>query len=410
MIILRRESFGGMLVDTAEPKPRFLDPDQYLVQRELLANRQDTSGTLRMIDATERGFPLRSDSLATPADLYIELTNQCDGHCTHCFAEASRQASPNELSFPAIEKLLRDFAELGGYYVRLTGGEPTMRQDFSDVVDVIVDEGMIPAVNTNGLAGGSTLCGMVDRGVLDIRVSLDGDEETNDAIRGKGTYRKVVSALQDLAKHTRSTECRARPTVNMVLMKDNRHCVSHLAEAVTALGFTLSIGLLRPLGRADQGQMLSPQEVASVAKEVCRLRTDLGVPPKKIRVNYDVFCPEEMIHEPGPGPFDNSTCAMASLGLGVTFEGNVIACNYLARFDPNRWYGEDVREHDLLELWNSSKVLNEARAVRREGCRGCPHHIQRCNGGCPVTAYVATGDLDGRDPYCVRDVSERTDP
>jgi radical SAM protein with 4Fe4S-binding SPASM domain len=409
MLILRRESFGGMLVDTGNGGSRLLDPagyQQQLQQLQQLLSRE-RGESIRIVDISARGRPLLTDALATPADLFLELTYRCQGSCRHCYASAGPQPTADEMSFSEVAQLIQELSRLGTYYVRLTGGEPTLREDLPDIIELITAEGMIASLNSNGLAGGQTLCHLVDRGVRDLLISLDGDQETNDAIRGHGSYHRVVGTLNAVAAHIRSAACPAELTVNMVLMQSNRHCLQHLAELVAGLGCKLSIGLLRPSGRADQSQMLSPGQVLASAAEVCRLREQLHLPGRQIRCNFDVLCSDEAAPGPWPFPLDGSSCALGARGIGVTPQGRIVACNYLAGLDHGRWLGEDVRGADLLRLWHESPVLQQARRVRRQGCRSCAYHIRRCNGGCPATAYVATGNLDGHDPYCVRDVAAR---
>jgi radical SAM protein with 4Fe4S-binding SPASM domain len=393
-----------MLVDTAScGGTELLDEREYQAQLQKLEKLAGHCNEVRLVDVTRLGYPLLSDALSSPADVYLELTNSCNGHCTHCYADAQHDPVDSELSYSEIEELLQQLGDLGTFYVRLTGGEPTMRPDFFAIVDLIVGTGMIASVNSNGLVGGESLCQMLERGVGDIRISLDGDEATNDVIRGRGTYQRVVAALTDLIAANRSREP-AGICINMVLMKCNQHCLRYLAELVAKLGIDLSVGLLRPSGRADRTQMLSPAEVLAAARQVEELRRELGLQGRRIRINFDVFRPARAAHK--PYPLDGSTCALGARGIGVTASGKVIACNYLVQIDDGGWLGDDVRGADLLAVWHRSPVLRKARKVRRQCCNGCRYHVHRCNGGCPVTAYALTGDLDGRDPYCVCDFDD----
>ncbi len=412
MIILRREFFGGLLVDTESDANEFLDEPQFEQKRKELESLAAKGEKSRIFDVREFGYALRSDTLGSPADLYVELTDRCDGACVHCYASRSEggRSEREEMTFAEVEKLIRDAAVLGSYYVRLTGGEPTLRPDFFDILEVIREEELIPSVNTNGLFGVNVIDKMLDCGLQDIRISLDGDEKANDAIRGKGAYAKVLSSLKILSDRAGQSDRSPRVTVNMVLMRDNRHCVRHLAELTAKLGCKLSIGLLRPTGRAKKEQMLSPPQVLEAAKLVAGLRNELGLESSRIRISFDVFSKDPFHAGSMPYPFDNSSCACASKGIGLTTDGRVIACNYMTRLDDGLWLGEDVRKGDLLQLWQESRVLERARKVRRKICRGCPHHILRCNGGCPVTAFAITGDLDGPDPYCVRDLTMADGP
>jgi len=392
-----------MLVDPMTSRIDYFETAEYEKARARLSVAAAKDKAIRIVDIAERGYPLRRDTLSSPMQVFLEITKRCNGACVHCYAGAGPEAT-DPLTFDEIAALLRQLAELGAFFVRLTGGEPTQREDFLAIVDVILEERMIPSVNTNGLFDGRTLCDMLHRGLRDLRISLDGPERVNDRIRGLGAHGKVMATLERIAEHNQSATNPADTTINAVLMKSNRHCIRGLVELAARLSFKLSFGLLRPAGRASREEMLSPAEVAAAAFEVQRLREELDLAPARVRMNFDVFCDQPMVPERRPYPADNSRCPFATQGLGISAEGRIVPCNYLASLGDGQWLGEDVRGADLLELWQMSEVLNRARQARRTRCKGCQYHVLRCNGGCPATAYAITGDIDGRDPYCVRDV------
>ena len=55
-----------------------------------------------------------------------------------------------DLSFYQLEKILSDIGNLGGERISLEGGEPLVRKDIGEIVDLIDDLGMECNINTNG--------------------------------------------------------------------------------------------------------------------------------------------------------------------------------------------------------------------------------------------------------------------
>ena len=400
--VLRRETFGGMLVAMPDARFTVLDADGYRRVRNQLA---DASLTARIVDVTAWGYPLLPDALSSPGTAYLELTKRCEGACTHCYAAVSPPGLNKELAFGEIERLLQQLAACGAYYIRLTGGEPTLRNDLSDILDVIAGTGMKAAVNTHGRYGESRLRRLLERGVQDLRISLDGTEPVHDAIRGRGSYQTVLATLRRIADYNQSAHPPADPTINVVLMRANRHCVTPLIDLAAKLGFKLSFGLLRPVGKAETAEMLSPEEVAGAAWEVAQRRRELSLAEGSVRINFDVFCETNSRAPANPFPLDNSKCPIGINGIGVSAEGRVMPCNFMGSIKGGQWLGESICDRDILDLWHHSPVIREARRVKRGGCGGCPHYRTKCNGGCPATALVWTDSLDGRDPYCVRGVT-----
>jgi GTP 3',8-cyclase len=126
------------------------------------------------------GNPL--DKLARPLhDLRISVMDRCNFRCPYCmpkekFHENYRfLKSQDRLSFDEILRLSRLFAALGVRKLRLTGGEPLLRANLSDLVG---DLTMIPgiediALTTNGVLLGQHAVDLHANGLRRVTVSLD---------------------------------------------------------------------------------------------------------------------------------------------------------------------------------------------------------------------------------------------
>jgi radical SAM protein with 4Fe4S-binding SPASM domain len=402
-LILRKEYFGGIFRNMGVRKMTFLEPGEYELKRQELLDVQKAGGSIKIFDATEKGYPLLKDAVASPLDVHLELTRRCNGSCQHCFANSiPSESEASEMTFSELESIIRQLADLGGTYVRLTGGEPTIRDDFFDIVDVINEEGLDIGLNTNGMFDEKTLDGVLSRDIKEIRVSLDGPEEINNQIRTPGSYRRVLRTFENIAGYNRTADDPADVTMNVVLMRSNQDYIEEMIELAQSLGSRISFGLLRLTGRARQEEMLAPEEVVAAAYRVHQARGRLGLPEGAVRMNYDIFCDVRSSDEYKPFPFDNSKCPMGTTGFTIDAYGRIVPCGFMVNMTS--WIGEDARGRDLLDMWHNSKVLKAARRVNKGTCAGCQYHMLKCNGGCPVMAYVFEGDIDGRDPYCVRDV------
>ena len=134
--------------------------------------------------------------------LHLHLTNKCNMRCPHCYMESGR-AYENELTTEQIKKLCQDFASFGGTDVSLTGGEPTVREDFFEIVEFISNLGMKISVFTNGVLWTEEMVKKLSQFLLDgVQISIDGyDETTNAKIRGKGSFEKALAAVDLFVKH-----------------------------------------------------------------------------------------------------------------------------------------------------------------------------------------------------------------
>jgi cyclic pyranopterin phosphate synthase len=123
------------------------------------------------------------DSLSRPLrDLRISVTDRCNFRCTYCMPREvfGRDYAflPREeiLSFEEITRLTRIFVALGVRKLRLTGGEPTLRRDFTHLVAMLAAiEGLDDlAMTTNGsLLTPELAHSLKAAGLSRVTVSLD---------------------------------------------------------------------------------------------------------------------------------------------------------------------------------------------------------------------------------------------
>src|SRR5438552_11592531 len=115
------------------------------------------------------GRPLRS--------LRISVTDRCNMRCRYCMPEDEYVWLPREsiLTFEEIARLAQVFAGLGVHKVRLTGGEPLLRQDLATLVEMITRVGGLTdlALTTNGLLLAKQAAELRRAGLRRVTVSLD---------------------------------------------------------------------------------------------------------------------------------------------------------------------------------------------------------------------------------------------
>lgn len=83
----------------------------------------------------------------------MSVTDVCNFKCTYCLPDGYRpDGKPKFLDLNEIENLVGAFAEVGTQKIRITGGEPTLRKDFTDIVRIVADNDKIKtlATTTNG--------------------------------------------------------------------------------------------------------------------------------------------------------------------------------------------------------------------------------------------------------------------
>ena len=126
--------------------------------------------------------------------LELQITDRCNLRCRHCYIG---EKTPEELTVKQINGTLKEFEEMQGLRVMITGGEPLLHSNFDALNYVLPGFSIRKVLFTNGL--------LLNKGLLrglnvdEIQISIDGLEKGHDSLRGAGTFNKAVRAVR-LAK------------------------------------------------------------------------------------------------------------------------------------------------------------------------------------------------------------------
>lgn len=149
--------------------------------------------------------------------LRLSVEDACNFRCRYCLPDGYRKTeTETPLSVAEIGRLIRAFAGLGFWKVRLTGGEPTVRPDILDIVRAAAEAPGVSriALSTNGLRLSELAADLKAAGIAAVNVSLDSlDRGRFSSLAGKDALEAVLSGVE------RSLELGLETKVNAVLMK-----------------------------------------------------------------------------------------------------------------------------------------------------------------------------------------------
>jgi cyclic pyranopterin phosphate synthase len=122
-----------------------------------------------------------NDRLGRPLhDLRLSVTDRCNFRCPYCMPREVFGSHHNFLprseilTFEEIQRLTRLFHRLGVRKVRLTGGEPLLRQDLTELVEMLAGfEDLDLALTTNGTLLKRHAEPLAEAGLGRVTVSLD---------------------------------------------------------------------------------------------------------------------------------------------------------------------------------------------------------------------------------------------
>ncbi len=152
--------------------------------------------------------------------LRISVTDRCDLNCTYCEAgDRIDYVSPDEiLSFEEILQIIQSANKLGIDRIRLTGGEPLVREDLPTLVKMISKSSDTSdlSLTTNGTLLAPNVKELKKKGLNRVNVSLDTlDSERFQKLTGEDKLEQVLEGIR------RAVEVGLTPVkINTVLMRN----------------------------------------------------------------------------------------------------------------------------------------------------------------------------------------------
>lgn len=340
--------------------------------------------------------------MSTPAELdyhnefYFQwhITDKCNLRCKHCYHEDYREEGLPTSQLVKIAAHLsdavREWGKIGSFSI--TGGEPFTRKD--DVFELLSfletrsEIGHIDILSNGTLIDDRIIAELLKFNKLRrIQLSLEGLEETNDKIRGAGSFRVITEKIKALNSSGLKT------SVMMTIGRHNKDEVISLAKELGKFGVeAFVVDRFIPEGQSAElkNWILTSTEIKDVYERSYAYFKETLKP--RMLLYRTLFC---LVN-----PDDEHIGAMCSVGnnaLTIMPNGDVFPCRRL----PIRL--GNLVDNTVYEIWYKNPILWEFRNPKnfKGKCKKC-EYVPVCR-GCRAFAYAATGDYLQADPQCWRE-------
>ena len=325
--------------------------------------------------------------LDAPICLTWELTYACNLSCVHCLSSSGRR-DPHELSTAECKALIDEFERMQVFYVNIGGGEPTVRSDFWELVDYATEHHVGVKFSTNGVKITPEIAErLAGSDYVDVQISLDGaTAEVNDAVRGAGSYRTALRAMENLA-----TAGFRGFKISVVVTRQNVAQLDEFKAIADRFDAQLRLTRLRPSGRgADVWDELHP-----TAQQQRELYEWLLANGERV-LTGDSFFHLAGYGESLPGL---NLCGAGRVVCLIDPVGDVYACPFAIH---DNFLAGNVRTAGFSPVWQESELFTELRQPQTGGaCNSCSAY-DACRGGCMAAKFFTGLPLDGPDPECVK--------
>lgn len=296
--------------------------------------------------------------------LELQITKRCNLRCKHCFVGEWGEV---DLPIDKIDRILKDFEEMQGLRLLLTGGEPLLHPQFDKINNLLPKLAFRKILFTNGLILTEDWLNKLK--VQEIQISLDGMKEGHESLRGKNTFDRTLSAIK------RAITKGFDVSVATVIHKKNLHEFDKLEELIKNMGvreWTVDALTLSGNLKFNQDFWVEP-EVAG-----------------KIMGKYG-FTKEEHPKAEGYG------CGAHLLAVLAT--GEAAFCSFFEATPIG------TIDEGLKKLWKKKKfiLLKDLECSQLK----CPF-INECFGGCRYRALTLSGKQNSKDLFkCYQFLKEK---
>ncbi|MBO7672783.1 radical SAM protein [bacterium] len=346
-----------------------------------------------------------------PNTVSLKVTADCNLRCKHCYYSGKPAVynPDNDFSSEDIFKLI-DFLvdDLNILSLTLTGGEPFLRQDFTEIICHAKTKNLPLVIQTNGTI-------LTERNIKDlseilypktdiIHISLDGaDRESHDSIRGKGAFDKTIKTIKLLRKYNLPVQ------INSTLNSASAKNLENLFELCDSLKVNrLSISKFHVCHENHKYLDVSLEDTIYCAHKI----------HKKMKENPHIFAKTKIIDihdllklaegkklldeylEKHPQKLHEDECLSCHNHnkIVISAKGDIFLCS---TYESEDTCLGNLRKTDFYEIWENrlSNPYFQKRDLSTVKCKDCKY-IPLCGAGCPASAYKEYGDINYAPAEC----------
>jgi len=187
------------------------------------------------------------------------LTTRCNLKCIYCYADCNER-NQKEFTTSEILNLIDELAEMGTKYISLNGGEALLRDDIEIIINKIKEKHILCHLSTNGVLVKKNIQAL--KKIDSIAISIDGDRESNDSNRGKGTYDKIIDGFECLSENN------IKFHTHTVLTKNNKNALDEMMPLARKYGFKAQFSSLRGEDSPNKTIVLEDDKLKKIISKI----------------------------------------------------------------------------------------------------------------------------------------------
>lgn len=310
---------------------------------------------------------------------YLHVTNRCNLRCVGCYSEDSTRNCEQDLTLEQEQLILDKLVKLGVKMLVISGGETVLRNDLHEIVRYAKETTGFPyiCILSNGLLLTDERAQQLAPYVDEYSISIDSFDENGTAyIRRENRFTDLMKAVEIAKKYFKKVNI--LPTLHRKNIDD----IDKYIKLAQKLSVAISFSILTCSGDGETGDLI----------------------PDRAQLEYlgQAFKPGEQIdlRSKDVNEFTMTACEKCGIGeqiLSIGANGNVYPCHMC--HDDTLKLGNILTDDIQNILERRDQCICHANTNYIDECNECKYKYF-CGGGCRARAFMNTGTLSGKDPYC----------
>lgn len=315
----------------------------------------------------------KAQRLGIPISVHLDVTYRCNERCEHCYLD---HEDKGEMTTAEIKGILDQLAEVGVFFLVISGGEPLVRKDCFEIIRYARKKLFNVKLKTNAILIGEAEAVLLKQlGVEQVQISVYSHRpEVHDAVtKVRGSLERTIAAIRRLKA------AGLKVSISNVLMQRNFDDYAGVQNIARDLGTSYQLDpTITPM--MDGGTDVLDLRITGDA--LMPVFTD-----ETVVSDVDEYCavPEAADDE----VLDSIPCSAGHTSCYITPYADVFPCVQFPLPSGN------LRRQSFKEIWYGSPELKEVRSIVMRDLQTCSScsNVSSCS-RCPGLAYLE-GDMRG---------------
>jgi radical SAM protein with 4Fe4S-binding SPASM domain len=319
----------------------------------------------------EKEEPFTYDYSA-PLRMDLALTFRCQNNCVHCYAGGPHETP--EINTAQWKQVIDRLSEIGVFIVTFTGGEPTLRDDLTELLLYAQNKGMVTGLISNGrkLKDKTYVAALEKAGLDFVQITLESHKPTihDKMTDAKGSWNETLAGIRN------AVQSQIYVSTNTTLSKHNAPDFLDTIDFIKSLDVNaFGCNSLIYSGKANEVR----EEFALSIEALTELMPKIRDKAHLLGLKFLWYTPTQYCRfDPVQLGLGVKSCTAAMINMCVGPNGDVYPCQSYFESLGN------ILVEEWNQIWNNplaTKIRN--RKYIEPKCKDCPQ-LQVCGGGCPL--------------------------